>query len=148
MNTNDWNPAAIIGLASPFLVLIGVLAKVGADWLAQKWSNKNKSKELVVSEKLADISEQEAQTHQIQAIFEGFNSSLAVVSKRATDAENALSEFRERSEQAVAKLTERVEKLEKEREEYLEERDLMVRHIVDLETLVPSPPGPPVRPKW
>ena len=130
MNNIDWNPAAVLGLAAPFMVLIGVLAKVGADWLAQKWANKSKSKELIVSEKLANVSEQEAQTHQIQAIFEGFNTSLNVVSKRAEDAENAVKELRTR-----------VEKLE-------DERDLLISHIVDLEQLVPSPPGPPARPKW
>lgn len=137
MNNTDWNPAAILGLASPFLVLIGVLSKTGADWIVSKWANKHKSKELVISEKVVNVSEQEAQTHQIQAIFEGFNASIAAASKRA-----------EAAEAAVAKLSERVTRLEDEREEYLEERDLMVRHIVDLELLVPSPPGPPVRPKW
>lgn len=148
MNATEWNPAVVVGLATPFLVLVGVLVKTGADWLVSKWANKHKSKELVISEKIANISETEAQTHQIQAIFEGFNTSLAVVSKRATDAENALAELRERSESALAELRGRVDKLEDEREEYLEERNLMIRHIVDLEQLVPSPPGPPDRPKW
>lgn len=137
MNSVDWNPTVVVGLATPFLVLLGVLIKTGLDWVIAKWNNKSKSKEIVVSEKLANVSEQEAQTHQIQAIFEGFNAAIAAASKRA-----------EAAEAAVAKVSERVTKLEEEREEYLEERDLLVRHIVDLEALVPSPPGPPARPKW
>lgn len=124
-------------LAVPFFVLLGVIAKGIYDTAAAKMSSKVQSKQVQVSEK-------EAETHQWQAIVDGFTASLAAVNVRAEGAEREARDAKAEAAVSSGKinlLDQRVNALEGERRE-------MLNHIIALEHLVPYPPGPPKRPVW
>jgi hypothetical protein len=83
------------------------------------------------------VSEKEAHTHEIAMIIDGFTESLAAVRSelKATTEKNVVIE---KKYDALAERFDRAEHREQ----------LMRRHIVALEELIPNPPGPPARPDW
>lgn len=127
----------ISALAVPFFVLLGVIAKGGYDWASARLNSRVQDKQVLVSEK-------EAETHQWQAIVDGFTASLAAVNTRAESAEREAKDAKTESAASTIKISAmetRVNALEHERLE-------MLNHIIALEHLVPYPPGPPARPVW
>lgn len=116
--------------AAPVLILIGVIVKGIWDFVGQRMATR-------VSNKQVTVSETEAQTHQFQAIIDGFTQSLAAVNQRATTAEDQSARANNRADS----LENRVDQLE-------DERVLIIDHLNAVEALVPHPPGPPPRPPW
>lgn len=124
-------------LAVPFFVLLGVIVKGIYDWVVARMNNRVQNKQVQVSEK-------EAETHQWQAIVDGFTASLAAVNVRAENAEREAKDAKAEAATSTGKialLDSRVGVLETEKRE-------MLNHIIALEHLVPYPPGPPKRPVW
>jgi len=131
-------------LAAPFFVFLGVVST----GIVQRLRDKGQQK---TTEKSVAISETEAETHQFQAIIEGFERSLAAVSGRAETAEakanaaeikaSEANAKAEAAEEKANKLSRRVRSLEDERHE-------AITHVLLLEALIPYPPGPPERPAW
>ena len=134
----DWPQGLLlVVLASPFLVLLGVLVKAIFDRYSSSESNK-------VSMKEAEITEMEAETHQFTAVIDGFSKALEAVNKRAADAEAAAKEAKAEAKEAKEEsdgLAARVKTLEDERQD-------AIMHVGKLEGMVPNPPGPPDRPVW
>lgn len=134
----DWPQGLLlVFLASPFLVLIGVIVTV----IVQRLRDRGQQK---VAEATVNVSETEAETNQFQAIIDGFSKSLDAVSKRADTAEKKADEAEKKADEAkgeAEKLGKRVKILEDERRDALD-------HVVLLEGLIPYPPGPPPRPFW
>lgn len=127
----------VIFLAAPFLVFLGVIST----GIFQRARDKGQQK---TSEKTVAVSETEAETHQFQAIVDGFERSLKVVSERAEKAEqkaDAAELKADGAEQKANKLSHRVRSLE-------DERHQAITHVLLLEALIPYPPGPPERPLW
>lgn len=126
-----------IFLAAPFLVLIGVVTTA----VVQRLNGKSTHN---VAQAGVAVSETEAETHQFQAIIDGFTQSLAAVSKRAESAESQSEIAKATAEAAESKaneLSQRVRSLEDERHD-------AITHVLLLEALIPYPPGPPSRPAW
>jgi len=82
----------------------------------------------ITSKGTQKVSEKEANTNEFTAIIDGFERSLKAVNERVDDLviENT-------------GLKERVDGLE-------ETNDSLLAHVAVLESLVPTPPGPPTRP--
>lgn len=119
------------------VVLLGIIIKAVWDLIFHKMNNK-------VAHKQVSVSETEAQTHQFQAIIDGFTQSLAVVSNRATTAEESARHATEEAKRANARADELEQRLDES-----EARELqMLDHLKAVEDLVPNPPGPPARPAW
>lgn len=126
-----------IFLAAPFFVLIGVVITGIIQRLRDKGTQG-------VAEAGVSVSETEAETHQFQAIIEGFRESLKAVSDRATTAETKATAAETKATEAEEKannLSRRVRSLE-------DERHQAITHVLLLEALIPYPPGPPERPLW
>jgi hypothetical protein len=122
--------AAIIG------PLIGVFALIGVIYQANK--ARDTGKETV------EVSERDVQTKAFTALTEMFTVGLNEVRLELASAkQDAINEKAARGvlETKVSNNLERITLLEDERSELKE-------HIIVLEGLVPSPPGPPPRPKW
>lgn len=119
-----------LALASPFFLLLGVIIT----GIIQRKRDKGQQQ---VAEGGVSVSEKEADTHQFQAIIEGFEKSLKVVSDRATSAEAKADAAEEKADI----LSHRVRSLE-------DERHQAMTHLLLLEALIPYPPGPPERPLW
>lgn len=133
----------LVFLASPFLVLIGVIITV----ITQRIRDRGNQS---VAEANVNISETEAETHQFQVIFDGFSKSLEAVSKRADSAELKADKAELKADKAEAQANEakvEAEKLEKRVKALETESQDAIDHIVLLEGLIP-PPGPPERPFW
>lgn len=126
-----------IFLAAPFFVLIGVVITGIIQRLRDKGTQG-------VAEAGVAVSETEAETHQFQAIIDGFTKSLDAVEKRAVSAETkavAAETKAGSAEEKANKLSRRVRSLE-------DERHQAITHVLLLEALIPYPPGPPQRPIW
>lgn len=126
-----------IALAAPFFVLIGVVITGIIQRLRDKGTQG-------VAEAGVAVSETEADTHQFQAIIDGFERSLKVVESRAVAAEAKATSAEtkaEGAEEKANKLSRRVRSLE-------DERHQAITHVLLLEALIPYPPGPPERPLW
>lgn len=126
-----------IALAAPFFVLVGVVVT----GIVQRLNGKHTAN---VAEAGVAVSETEAETHQFQAIIDGFEKSLKAVSERAESAEkkaNAAETKADAAEQKANELSQRVRSLEDERHD-------AITHVLLLEALIPYPPGPPARPAW
>jgi outer membrane murein-binding lipoprotein Lpp len=108
-------------LVAPFLVLVGVIVKGVIDWISARLNSKT-------GEHAVRVSEREAQTHEFEAIVEGFVASLNVTREQAA-----------RAEDRVMRLESRVTVLEGD-------KSAMLDHISLLESMIPNPPGPPKRP--
>lgn len=131
-------------LSAPILVLVGVVITGIVQFLTQKWRNR-------VEHRQTAVSETEAQTHQFQAIIDGFTQSLAAVNSRATTAEAEAKAARTEASSAQVegrRANDRAALLEGRVDQLEDERTKMINHIIDLEALIPSPPGPPPRPSW
>lgn len=134
----------ILFISSPFLILIGVII----NGVVQR---KNAQGQEQTANKGVGVSEKEADTHQFQAIVDGFKVSLEAVERRASSAEDRAKEAGSKADDADAKagiaedkankLSRRVRSLEDERHE-------AIMHVLLLEALIPYPPGPPARPLW
>lgn len=124
-------------LAAPFLVLIGVVTTA----IVQRLNGKGTQN---IAQAGVAVSETEAETHQFQAIIDGFEKSLKVVSERAESAEKKADAAEVKAGEAERKaneLSQRVRSLEDERHD-------AITHVLLLEALIPYPPGPPARPAW
>lgn len=130
-------PELVQFLSLPFFATVGVFCKVAWDAIASKRSHK-------VSTQQVSISEKEANTHQFQAIVEGFTQSMAVISNRATVAEAQAQKATEQAERA----NNRAEALENRLDVMERERTDIIAHLGVVELMVPNPPGPPPRPPW
>lgn len=114
-------------LLAPLLIFAGVVVKGLWDFFAAKLQSRVGTKQVAVSEK-------EANTHQFQAIVEGFTHSLAAVREEA-----------ERANSRADTLEGRLDTVERER---AQEHNEIIQHLSQIEALVPNPPGPPPRPAW
>ena len=134
----------ILFISSPFLILIGVII----NGIVQR---KNAKGQQQTADKGVGVSEKEADTHQFQAIVDGFKVSLEAVERRASSAESRAKEAGDKADEAdtkagaaedkANKLSRRVRSLEDERHE-------AIMHVLLLEAMIPFPPGPPERPSW
>lgn len=127
----------LVFLAAPFFILIGVVITGIVQRLRDKGTQK-------VAEGGVSVSETEAETHQFQAIIDGFTKSLEVVSARAESAEKKATAAESKATEAEDKaneLSQRVRSLENERHD-------AISHVLLLEAMIPYPPGPPTRPLW
>lgn len=111
----------LIALASPGLGFLGVYV-----------TSKRTSKD---SAEATNVSETEAETNQFSALTEGFVEQLRILKEDL----NEQRELRKSDRTEINNLTARVEANERREQEYL-------NHIGHLESLIPNPPGPPVRP--
>jgi hypothetical protein len=98
-----------------------------------------------------EVDEKEAHNHEVAIIIEGFTSSLQNLRAEISDTRLQLAEAREMQRQdreARIKLENEVYELKAHQRQDLRDKAEMMRHILDLEKLVPTPPGPPTRPQW
>lgn len=124
-------------LSAPILVLAGVVITGIIQFFTQKWRNR-------VEHRQTAVSETEAQTHQFQAIIDGFTASLAAVNARATLAEAEAKEGRVEAKRA----NDRADLVESRLNKLEDERSAIIAHVLTLEQGYPNPPGPPPRPHW
>ena len=125
--------------------LSGIIIALVADHRSKRNLHATNQVEL----KTIEVCEKEAHTHEIAVIIEGFTTSLE---NMRTDLQDTRAELTA----TKTELTATREELRRTREDHSKlrdrvdqsdiERDLMIRHITDLEALVPNPPGPPTRP--
>jgi ABC-type transport system involved in cytochrome bd biosynthesis fused ATPase/permease subunit len=118
LSASNWIQLA---LSAPIIAIITVVIKGLFDSRAGRNTNK--------------VSEQEANTHEFTAIINGFKESLKAVSDRVEDQNEQIQE-----------LQTKVKSLEETKAELESERQMYLSHIAMLETMIPNPPGPPIRP--
>lgn len=127
----------LLFLAAPFFVLLGVVITGIVQRLRDKGSQG-------VAEAGVAVSETEAETHQFQAIIDGFEKSLKAVSERAASAESKAEKADTKAGEAedkANKLSRRVRALEDQQHDAID-------HVILLESMIAYPPGPPARPAW
>lgn len=132
-------------------VLAAILAPIGAivgSILTYRTMRKRDDAAAGTADRQVDVSEKDAHTRELEMLFSAFGASQKSLS-------DELARVVENQKVQNAKHTEldrKHETLKKEYEEFREqhyrEREEMIDHIVDLERLVPNPPGPPTRPSW
>lgn len=122
---------AIAGPVSGFLIAV----------IANRRSKQQLDKEQSVAVATVTVSEKDAHTREIAVILDGYtkvnqalNSSLERVTKSSEECSEKYDALEKRFDEA-----ERVNAVR---------RYELIDHIRRLEELVPSPPGPPERPKW
>lgn len=134
----------ILFISTPFLVLIGVII----NGIVQRKNAKGLQQ---TADKGVGVSEKEADTHQFQAIVDGFKVSLEAVERRASSAEERAKEAANKADDADAKAgvaEDKANKLSRRVRSLEDERHQAITHVLLLEALIPYPPGPPARPLW
>lgn len=103
------------------------------------------------ADRQVNISEKDSHTKEVEMIFSGFSSTLKAQGEQLA----RLTQEQKESGQKYDELSDKYDDLSKKYEILSEEnrvfrvqRDEMLEHILDLERLVPNPPGPPLRPTW
>jgi chromosome segregation ATPase len=97
-----------------------------------------------IADKGVRVTERDSHTREIAMIIDGFTESLASVREELKDTRSRYDGLTLRYSELAAKheiLAKKVETSEAQRAE-------MIAHIVELEAIVPNPPGPPTRPNW
>lgn len=96
------------------------------------------------ADRQVEVSEKDSHTKEVEMIFSGFTSTLKSQGEQLA----RLTQEQKESSQKYDDLYEKYETLCEENREFRTQRDEMIEHIIDLERLVPNPPGPPLRPTW
>jgi len=144
--------AIISASASPFLGVIGVIAKhrydrhrdARAERLHQEEHAEQREEKLVAT----DVQRQDADTRQFQALLEGYSNQVRDLLLDNQNLRITLQEQNKRiagQDRVIASLEERVTAAEAELQQATSERQQYLDHITHLEALIP-PPGPPPRP--
>jgi len=120
----------IVLIAGPLLGVLGFLASLITIF---RQARKDKSDN--------SVNKQEANTHEFDAMRQGFVDQMAELRKQLSDARDEAREDREEAARKHTELADRVHTLETERHEILQ-------HVKLLENLIPDPPGVPMRPQW
>lgn len=121
------DPSIVIG---PLIGLFGAAATIISIVYARRNSKDN-----------INVSKQEANTHEFEALTRGYADALAEV-RRAREEDKA--EFQDQINGLQRQITsqgDQITLLKDERAEILD-------HLNSVEKLIPVPPGPPLRPKW
>lgn len=135
---NPLNTLALLGgILAPFL-------GVGAGILASWFSRRTGREQVTVSAAAVKVDEKEAHTAEIAMIIDGFSASLKQAQQDLTAARSDLE--RARDELKTARLDN--DDLRRRVVAYGRQLTEMLFHIINLEQMVPNPPGPPTRPDW
>lgn len=138
-----------VTVVSTTVGLIVAFGKFVRESIQVRWDNRHQNDSVGVELKKVAVSERDAQTHEMTAIFEGFTLSLAAVSQRAQNAETSAAAAHDRATKAEEKAEaseKRADEQDKRIDQVQRERSILVDHIIALEKMVPNPPGPPTRP--
>lgn len=120
------------GLISAILLpLSGILVAV----ITYKRSKRAQLADAAVTDKSLDVKEREADTNYWSALVRGLTDQVMVVN-------DLYKESEKRHERSEAKY----ETLEKRLNDEVSLKQEMMAHIMQLEDLIPNPPGPPRRP--
>lgn len=135
----------IFGVAAAILTPLGsILASI----LTVRAMRKRDDAAAGTADRQVDVSEKDAHTKELEMLFSAFGASQESLSNelaRVVKTQEALNEKHAALEKKHEALKEEHEQF---REQHYREREEMIDHIVDLERLVPNPPGPPSRPSW
>lgn len=123
------------------IAIAGPLSGIAVAAISNQRSKRQWSRDQQVAAANVNVSEKDAHTREIAVILDGY-----------TKVNQALNTNLERAEKASTECSEKYDALERrfdeaERLNYARRMEL-IDHIRRLEDLVPSPPGPPERPKW
>lgn len=135
------DPLTTVGLIG---AIGGPLSGITIAVIADRRSKKSGEANSDVALRAVEVDEKDAHTREIAVMIEGFTASLSnlrtdleATRERLATAEDELGQTRGE----VGELRKRIEKGDRERDE-------LVAHIIELEKMVPYPPGPPTRPIW
>lgn len=122
-------------ITTPIWVLVASIAIPFLGTIATAWvTNRSNAKQ-------SRVSEREANTHEMDMILDGFKEGMS-------ELRTELAEQKKRSEGQIEKLEKRVARLETENGALINQNTEQHNHIVALESLIPNPPGVPLRPIW
>lgn len=128
-------------LATYIIAIAGPMSGILIAAIANHRSKKQWAKENQVAITQANVSEKDAHTREIAMILDGYtkvNQALNTSLERALDTSQECSDKYDALEA----------RFDEERELNKHRQREMIDHIMRLEALVPSPPGPPDRPEW
>lgn len=131
-----------VTVAASITATLAVFGRGIKDWFATRYQKMHNKETVSVELKKVQVTEKEAQTHEIAVILEGFTAVTAASTLRAENAEKSAALAHERVEKVEA----RAEKVESRLSKVERIKDEMIDHIKVLEQMVPNPPGPPTRP--
>lgn len=131
----------IVAVGSP---LSGIVVAL----IANSRSRRQTTREQVIATAGVRIDEKDAHTREIAVILEGYtavnNATVKALERAEMSASNCNEKYDVLSDKYDA-LSDRFEKYEELSEARLRE---LAQHVIVLEDMVPSPPGPPDRPAW
>lgn len=135
----------IVGVAAAILAPFGsILASV----LTYRTMRKRDDAAAGTADRQVDVSEKDAHTKELEMLFSAFGASQESLSNELARVVKAQEAQNEKHAALERKHEELKGQHEKFREQHYREREEMIDHIIDLERLVPNPPGPPTRPAW
>lgn len=147
-STGSWNIlntiAVISAIAAP---LSGVVVAI----IVNRRTKQERADGSTTAMKSVQVNEKEAHTHEIAVMIEGFSTSLENMRLDLADAraQSAAAHAEAASaKQEAASARAELSELRIQIQWYVADRLEMIRHIVHLEDLIPTPPGPPTRPTW
>lgn len=147
-SATTWNVLSVIGIVSAVAAPIsGVVVAI----IVNRRTKQERADGTTTAMRAVSVDEKEAHTHEIAVMIEGFATSLenmrldlAEARAQSASAHAEAASARQEAASARAELSE----LKIQLQWYVADRLEMIRHIVHLEDLIPTPPGPPTRPTW
>lgn len=118
------------------------------EWFQAKWARSHTDETIDVEKAKVRVTEKEAETHEIQVLFDGYTSLLNAATQSADDAKAEVREMREQMKDMKAEFRDAHQETRSRLDKVERINGEMQRHIDVLEQGYPNPPGPPARPHW
>ena len=145
------NLSTIISIVTTLALFGAPISGVVIARIVDKRAARGQDTQAEINLRAVEVDEKEARSHEITVIIEGFTASMENMRRDLADTRMELTSTKEelastREELTLTRKDQAQLRIHVERADH--QRGEMLRHILQLESEYPTPPGPPTRPAW